>query len=180
MSEVRGEGGADVVEVDEAATVRARRRRRRAAVTLTVLVVFLLGAFATALAYVRADVASPSAPPPSSSRTCPAGGVPPGRVRLNVYNSTDRRGLAAKTAKELRRRGYAVEKVANDPRGRTVKGVARIRSGPRGRARAAAVRQVVPGARLFVDHRTGTRVDLVLGLRFTTLGPPPGRGCRGG
>ena len=44
----------------------------------------------------------------------------PVAVRVNVYNATDRQGLAASIARELRAQG-SVAIVGNDPRHRTVR-----------------------------------------------------------
>jgi hypothetical protein len=121
-----------------------------------------------------------AAPDPSASpcvtETVPTGSVLPApkAVRLNVYNSTKKTGLASDTAKELSARGFKVMKVANDPVGKKIDGVAQIRFGPKGEASAKLLLLYVPGADMVNDHRTGGRVDLSTGKTFSGLSPQQG------
>ena len=105
----------------------------------------------------------PSVPPPTV--------VAPAKVRVNVYNATQRRGLASAVAAELKKRGFTVGKVANDPLKRSVTGLAEVRSSPTGadasRTVVAQVGQVV----LVPDQRKDASVDLVLGATFKSLVP---------
>jgi hypothetical protein len=158
----------------EAGATRASRRRR-AAVTLLVVCLGLFLAFWYAFSYYRASneeraaaAARPSCMPYDSKA------LVPGRVTVNVYNSTDRNGLAAATATSLARQGFVVDTVANDPLQRTVTAPAEVRHGPKGTASAALVaRTVGKGAVLRLDGRAGAEVDLVLGTGFTALVPLP-------
>jgi hypothetical protein len=104
----------------------------------------------------------PSASPQPSA-------VPASEITVNVYNATDRRGLATTVAAQLRRRGFEVHKVANDPAGRTVTGIAEVRSGPGGAAAARTVGAQVGDYVAVPDQRTTTEVDLVVGAGFTRL-----------
>lgn len=102
-------------------------------------------------------------------------------VKVNVYNATDKRGLASQVATQLRRRGFLVKKVDNDPMKRTVAGAAEVRHsrlgagaartvtaqvGPAGQVGAAAEVAAVP------DQRTDASVDLVIGTAWHGLRPP--------
>jgi hypothetical protein len=59
--------------------------------------------------------------------------------------------------------------VANDPLGKSVKGVAEVRYGPSGAEGAKLLVYYVPGAVLVADQRTDASVDLVLGEKFKTI-----------
>ena len=160
------------------AGVRPGVRRRRAPwrVAVVVLAVLAIGA-ASWVAWSRSTsgdasrtAATPSCPAPSPTPTV----VPAGEVTVNVYNATDRRGLAARVAAELKRRGFRVAAVDNDPAKRTVTGAAEVRHGPTGAdgARTVTAHVAPPGATTVVavpDQRTDAAVDLVLGAAFTRL-----------
>ena len=96
----------------------------------------------------------------------------PEKVHVNVYNATDRRGLAAQVAGRLDRRGFDVRRVDNDPLGRTVTGEAEVRHGDAGVAAARTVAAQVGTVVAVPDGRPGGSVDLVLGADFTELVPP--------
>ena len=162
---------------ESGASIHRRRRRRRAAITMTLVARVMLGTFTYAAAYFQGWVGTRSVPKPVASAPCrPAGPVKaltPGTVTLNVYNSTDRQLLAASVAKSLRTLGFKVVDVANDPLGRPITGVGEIRHGPTGAAAAAFARTRLAGAKLVLDNRTDSGVDLVLGTKFTALTVPP-------
>jgi LytR cell envelope-related transcriptional attenuator len=93
-------------------------------------------------------------------------------VHVNVYNATNRRGLATEVAVTLRHRGFHVGTVDNDPLHRTVSGVAEVRTGPHGTGAArtvAAQAGAAPGVAVVPDGRVGTAVDLVIGNAFRSL-----------
>jgi hypothetical protein len=99
---------------------------------------------------------------------------PPTAVRINVYNSTAKTGLASDTAKELSARGFKIAKVSNDPLGKKIEGVAQIRYGPKGEKSAQLLLLYVPGAEMVNDYRTGRRIDLATGKTFSGLSPQQG------
>lgn len=110
--------------------------------------------------------------------TCPTSSptptvVPPGDVKVNVYNATQRRGLAAKVATQLRKRGFQVAKVDNDPLKRRVTGMAEVRHSELGAAAARTVTAQVSTVVPVPDQRTNASVDLVLGAGFRALQPVP-------
>ena len=155
---------------------RPRRSRAGRRVLLLVLAAALVAAVAWGVwAYVLAPAdggATPravvSCPPPASTPTT----VPATQVRVNVYNATDRRGLAARVATELRKRGFRVGKVDNDPAKRTVTGAAEVRHSTVGGDAARTVAAQVGAVVAVPDQRTDASVDLVLGAAFTRLRPP--------
>jgi hypothetical protein len=106
----------------------------------------------------------------ATSKVLPA----PKDVKLNVYNSTSKTGLASDTAKELSARGFKIMRIANDPVGKKIPGVAQIRYGPKGERSAQLLLIYVPGAEMVNDYRTGPRIDLSTGKTFSGLSPQQG------
>lgn len=118
------------------------------------------------------DVATSAAPEESCVMVTvtPAETLPqPAQITLNVYNSTNRVGLAAKTADELRARGFLVEKIDNDPKGSGMTSVGEVRYGKKGEAQAQVVAFYIPGITLVNDGRKGKTVDVAIGQQFTAL-----------
>jgi hypothetical protein len=97
--------------------------------------------------------------------------VPAAEVKVNVYNATDRRGLAARVAGQLEQRGFRIRKVDNDPAERQVTGAAEVRHSDHGADAARTVAAQVAGVVVVPDQRPGASVDLVLGAGFTGLVP---------
>jgi hypothetical protein len=94
-------------------------------------------------------------------------------VKVNVYNATDQRGLASRVAAELKRRGFHVGTVDNDPLKRQVTGAAEVRSSTAGAGAARTVSAQVGTVVAVPDQRTNASVDLVLGAAFVRLQPVP-------
>ena len=156
--------------VESGASSSRRARRRRALITLAVVALMLFFAFWYAYSYYRhSETRRPVATP--SCTTKPAAPTP-ADVTVNVYNSTDRAGLAAKTAGQLRKRGFKVATVANDPLQRKVAGPAEVRYGAAASLDSKLVLALVKGAKAVKDARPDTSVDLVLGEKFTALAAP--------
>jgi hypothetical protein len=95
----------------------------------------------------------------------------PSEVRVNVYNTTYKTGLAKTVADELKGRGFVVKDVTNDPMRTMQLGTAVIRYGEEGDLAAALLKQHVPGAELQLDARQGAGVDLVIGNAYSALTP---------
>ena len=147
--------------------------RRVAAVVVTLLLLVTLAVLAWQSTRGGDDPDVSARPEP----TCPVPSTPPAalapkEVRVNVYNATDRRGLAAKVAGQLERRGFDVRKVDNDPLGRTVTGAAEVRHGDAGAAGGRTVAAQVGAVVAVPDGRPGGSVDLVVGTGFTGLAAP--------
>lgn len=90
-------------------------------------------------------------------------------IVVNVFNSTDRAGLAAQTADALRADGYTVKKVGNEESGVVVSTAAELRFGAKGERAAERLRFLIPDAVLVPIDRANKRVDLVIGTAFTGL-----------
>ena len=161
---------------ESGASIHRRRRRRRAAITLTIVGLVMVGTFAYAAAYFQGWVGTRSSSAPTSP-TCqavtPGQALTPSAVTINVYNATNRAGLAASVAKSLRTQGFKVAKVTNDPVGKTIDSVGEVRHGPTGAAGATLAATRLSGAKVVTDERTDNTVDVVLGNKFTALSAPP-------
>lgn len=157
--------------VESGASRGRRARRRRALITLGVVALMLFFAFWYAYSYYRSDPEPKAAATPSCTTT--TGAPKPASITVNVYNATDRNGLAAKTAAEVKKRGFKVKTVANDPLKKQIAGAAEVRYGKAGKASATLVLALVKGAKAVPDNRTDGSVDLVLGEKFTALVAPP-------
>lgn len=146
--------------------------RRVAIVAAALVVLAVLGVTAWQLqAGSEDDVRAQPTP------TCPTPGpaptvVPAGMVKVNVYNATDRRGLAARVAAELKKRGFRVRQVDNDPAERTVTGAAEVRHSTAGADAARTVAAQVGDVVSVPDQRPDASVDLVLGAAFVRLLAP--------
>jgi hypothetical protein len=111
--------------------------------------------------------------------SCPPGSVPvktkplpdENKIKLNVYNGTNRVGLASQVADDFRSRKFTVGKVKDTAR---YKGIALIRYGPREVAAASVVNAYFLGdADLqFNIKRTDDVIDVVLGAQYKALGTP--------
>lgn len=158
---------------------RARRGARRhltSAVTLAILLAFVVGAAWYGWTSLTGDGDAPTTT--STAAACPtplpADAPPAAAVQVNVYNATERAGLAARAAGQLQDRGFTVLDVANDPTGAAVEGIGQVRTGEAGRPLAAVLLAWVPGAALVVDARAEAVVDLALGPDFTDVAAAPG------
>ena len=157
-------------------SVNARRKRRQL-IVLGVVVLGLFFAFWYSWSYYQADSSARASRPPAA--TCAPYDpkvVTPETTRVNVYNASDRVGLAGSVARSLRERGFVIAKVANDPSSRKAPKVAEIRYGAKGEAQAKLLRSTLPkGTTLVKDKRKVATVDLALGAKYTTLAPVPTR-----
>jgi len=154
-------------------------RKRHPVATGAIVILMMAVLFGATFGAVRLlrgssapDASTPTAAPCVTSTVRPGLVLPkPATVTVNVYNATDRAGLAARTAADLKTRGFAIGKIANDPLGKTLTNVAEVRYGPAGKANAQLVVFYVPGATLVLDKRTDTTVDLVIGAKFKAIPP---------
>ena len=92
-------------------------------------------------------------------------------VKVRVFNGTDQLGLANKVRDKLRKRGFQVIAVGNDPQGEPISSSAQIRYGTPGAGAAELLQASVRGSQIIDDGRTDSSVDLVLGFSFTDLTP---------
>ncbi len=156
-------------------SVHARQKRRRSLIVIGLVVLALFFAFWYAWSYYQADnSARASRPPPPTCAPYDPKVVTPESTTVNVYNASNRNGLAASVSRALAERGFVIGKVANDPTSRKAPKVAEIRYGPKGEAQAKLLRTSLPkGTTLVNDKRKAVVVDLAVGPKYTTLAPVP-------
>ena len=119
--------------------------------------------------------AAAAAPAVAAFAALVPGAVPkPAAVTVNVYNATNRAGLAGQTAAELKKRGFAIGKIGNAPAAleNKVPGSAQVTGGKAGAAMMTLLGTEVTGSHPVTDKRNDTTVDLVLGNGFSTLATP--------
>lgn len=163
-------------DLGEGTSGRVYERHRRTVVTMLLLIglVVLAAWYAWSSVTDSDDDALGAATAPTCIPTAPADAPPPAEIRLNVYNATDRNGLASATAGEMRKRGFAILDVANDPLDQVVATTAEVRANPANEAAATLVMAHVPGAVFVPDSRSDGTIDLVVGAAFEALAPPAG------
>ncbi|MFI7060336.1 LytR C-terminal domain-containing protein [Kribbella sp. NPDC050124] len=112
-----------------------------------------------------------SAEPTCVEQKLPNNRLVPKQVVVNVYNGGAKAGTAASVAEVLRKRGFHVAKIANEPKGDKIDVVA-IRGAaddsPELLLLAGQLRQT---ALIIGDGRTDHTVDLVVGAGYTALKP---------
>lgn len=146
---------------------------------LVVIGVLLIGA----LVLVTVAVVKDTQTAQSVSVGCPAGFVPANialpdekNIKINVYNATDRQGLAEQVAGDFENREVTVVnkpsiRTANDPLGKKVTGVAVLRFGPKAVGAAWVLRAYFlnKAETEFNIDRKDDVVDVVLGGEFRQL-----------
>jgi hypothetical protein len=157
---------------------RSRTKRRRRTIGACVVGALALGAGTYGLITLvdptsHAPAAAGCPATGASARFTIAAGAPSAtQIKLNVYNSTNRHGLAATTADLLKQRGFPIGKVTNDPLIANLTVAAQIRGGAASAAAMRVVAAEVVGAQFLPDARVDTSVDFVLGSSFTALATP--------
>lgn len=90
------------------------------------------------------------------------------KIKVEVYNASDHRGIAKAAAETLGQRGFDVTKVGNS----TAQVIApRIVTGPAGIEEAYTLRAHVPHAKIVLSDRKDSTVQLILGSGFTSFTP---------
>lgn len=153
-------------------SIYRRRRRQRAVITLTCVILLLLGTVAYAASYVQGWVGN-TAPTAVANASCTNPALKPSGVTINVYNASNRTGLAASVARALEKQGFKVATVDNDPLGKTLLGAGEIRAGQSGAAGAVLLAKRLARAGMMQDDRMDASVDIVLGVKFKALRVPP-------
>jgi hypothetical protein len=153
--------------------VRKRRRILHGAVLL-LLVGLLAAAIVVALAIMNGQIKLPAAErSQAAAPLCPDATydyTPPGKIKLNVYNSTSRPGLARTVANEFAARKFVVGAVGNTESG--YRGVALVVSGAAGQSAAFSVQRNLPGSDYVQDGRSDASVDVILTGDFKQLAKP--------
>ncbi|MET8801649.1 LytR C-terminal domain-containing protein [Streptomyces sp. NPDC004546] len=179
-----GMGGKYRITGDKYPRMRPPRRRARlmAAVVASVAVLGLIGWGTLQLIDVftggkKASAAGPKTDcHPKADTAAQVKALPkPGQITVNVYNATERTGLAKSTADELKKRGFKIGDVGNAP-GEFDKKVksAGILLGPAA-ARNTSLQVLatqLAGAEQRTDARKGADLDLILGDGFKGLDKP--------
>jgi hypothetical protein len=155
------------------------RRRRHPLATgflIVAMMAVLFGATFGAIRLIKGDggaeaSASSGSPTPCVSTTVtPGAALPkPATVTANVYNATDRAGLARATANTLKTRGFGIGSIANDPSGKSLTTIGEIRYGTKGKDNALLMRYYIVGATLVPDQRTDATIDVVLGAKYKAI-----------
>lgn len=153
---------------------RGRRfRRLRTAITMLLLIGLVAGAtwYAWQIVTEPTDVDDePVATTPACAVPVPEDPPPPEEISVNVYNGTNRSGLANQVAREMREIGFVTLDVANDPLGRSITGVAEIRAAEQDEYVTFIMSQF-PGSVFLADERQDEAIDVVLGQAFEQIGP---------
>ncbi len=94
----------------------------------------------------------------------------PSEITVNVYNTTWKEGLASDVADELKDREFKIDSTGNDPEMTYLeKDAGVIRFGPEGERAAKRLAQQVDDVQMQKDDRSSTKVDLVLGNKWSDL-----------
>lgn len=102
---------------------------------------------------------------------CPPPGTPPtpwDELIVNVYNGTQRTGLATQTGNTLTSLGIQVKTAANNPQG-SITGTAQIVTSKAGAVQAYTIKGLLPQADVIFDARSDNTIDVVLGPDFVEL-----------
>ncbi|MDO5492481.1 MAG: LytR C-terminal domain-containing protein [Nesterenkonia sp.] len=119
---------------------------------------------------LEVDIFSQDIPAGEDCPTVTLSPVTTDRVTVDVYNVTNRPGLAGGVAEDLSDRGYRVGQVDSDYAGDTGFDVI-IRAGDRGLRQAYTLQQEYSRTYLDVDDRDGFTVDLVIGDEYEGMVP---------
>jgi hypothetical protein len=145
----------------------------RTAITMLVLVGFVLAASIYGWRALTAPVGTGGAIGEVVGAPCaPVGGDPlpkPSAIELNVFNGTERNGLASKAAGDLRKRGFVVLEIGNARPDELEEGVALVRGSLDSQAQAAVVLGLLPGAEFRPDNRPDTSIDIIFGEKYKKL-----------
>ena len=165
---------ATFAEQDELDNPVRMRRRILHGVVLVLLVALVASAIVVALAIMNGQIKLPTAErSQAAAPLCPGATydyTPPSKIKLNVYNSTSRPGLARTVANDFVARKFRVGAVGNTESG--YRGVALVVSGAAGQSAAFSVQRNVPGSDYVQDGRSDATVDVILTGDFKALAKP--------
>jgi LytR cell envelope-related transcriptional attenuator len=165
---------ATFVEQDELDNTVRMRRRILHGVVLVLLVGLLAAAIVVAVSIMNGQIKIPTAERSQAAASlCPDASfdyMPHDKIKLNVYNSTGRPGLARSVADEFLARKFVVGAVGNAQSG--YRGVAVVVSGAAGQSAAFSVQRNLPGSDYVQDGRNDPSVDVILTGEFKALAKP--------
>ena len=156
---------------DPAALKRAKQRRRaRHAVVIVTLLALLAGIVFFAYKVVKGEASIPGWEhrEPTTTSTCSTdirSVLDTSEVTVNVYNATNRPGLAGKTADTLKKRGFQIGTVGNARLGSQSTQVMVV-TGEQGFDAAYTVQTHFNGVEVITDGRDTDHVDVVVGYEF--------------
>ena len=165
----------DRAAVDDDRTAREvwRKHRLRQILLFVTVPGVLLGTASITAAYSAGLMTPPKPKPACTPQVVPAPAR--GSFTVNVMNATGRSGVAAEVAAGYGKRQFKVGGISNAPDSWYVTQAAVVHYGPAGLDQALLAAQQIPGAKLFEDVRSGTSVDVVVGLGYKGLVPLPPR-----
>lgn len=150
-----------------------RRRQRRTAITLVLTLLLLFSAFWWAWSYIRNGEPATASPTPTDTLS-PGACVDAKNATFNVFNATSRAGLARTAADALKAEGFTVDRIANDPLGKSLPGSIEIRYGEGGHPYATSFKEYYgQPVSIAPDEREDATVDVVLGDAFQGWAPFP-------
>lgn len=95
----------------------------------------------------------------------------PKQVVVNVYNGGAKAGTAARVAADLKKRGFNIGKVANEPNGEKVATLAVRGAAAKAPEVTLVAGQLLQKAPIVADERPDHTVDLILGKGYTKTRP---------
>jgi hypothetical protein len=148
-----------------------QRRNRRVLPALAMLVVLFMAAGITWWKVLHRADGTAAAAGGCLTPTPKGLALDPRKVKVRVYNGTDKAGLAKTVADGLHKRGYAIATTGNDPLAevRKVAGVGELRYGKSGTDQAVLLSMQFPGITPVEDPRTDAVVDIAVGPTYKTL-----------
>lgn len=148
-----------------------RRYRLRHIIVLAILVLILVGAGGYSLGMLKFGWTSPLDNWSAKRHACSEATVEaaPQPVEIRVFNSSKRVGLAGRTARALKKRGFTIVQIANDSDGPKHGKEVRIRYS--GAAKAQALTLALQFRTVDMKKISGDDdvVDVILGRKFTKL-----------
>jgi hypothetical protein len=150
-----------------------RRHRMRQVILFVTVPGVLLGTASIAAAYSSGWMTP--APPQPACRPTIVPAPARGSFTVNVMNATGKDGVAAGVAAGFAKRKFSVGGISNAPESWYVTQPAVVHHGPQGLDQALLAASQIPGAKLFEDARSGTSVDVVVGLAYQQMVPIPPR-----
>ncbi|ONI67483.1 hypothetical protein BWI15_30645 [Kribbella sp. ALI-6-A] len=142
-----------------------RRLHWRTPITMVVLLGILFGGFW----WGWNSLTNSSAEQNCVEQKLPNNRLVPKQVVLNIYNGGARAGSAARIGEELKKRGFNVGKIANEPKGDKIDVVEVRGATTDGPEVKLALGQLNQKAKTVADARPDHTVDIVLGIGFTKL-----------
>ena len=134
-----------------------------------ITMVILLGILAGGGWWGWKSLINSSAEPTCVEQKLPNNRLVPKQVVLNVYNGGARAGSAGRVADALKKRGFNIDKIANEPKGDKVDVVSIRGASAKAPEMLLVAGQLNQRAVMIADGRTDHTVDLVIGSGFGSV-----------